>query len=356
MIFFSKPTILYLLFSLVVFPSFASWQMEVKNVRIGRSDTQVYFQNTTQEEVEVEISAKLQGSNQQVFHATLREVQDFQTFSLHLGRGNYVFTMDCIQPKTGEIETFTYLYACRNSPSDFYAADILLSEKPIEHLAEAKPMLGTRLAEGQKKLYFHQALISSEKNLTARAILYQETQGSEIPEATTYLSVGQINRVLNFESNSMVFTGDFDLTNLPTGKYLLEILVYSDTKLLSEKSCTFEREWEGWKNVWENIDAYITEMQYVTNSDTVKKLLVIADAGQKKAALWQVWQQLYPNDYEAQAKRFFEKCSIAQQRFPSLTDKRRRIFLQYGEPTSIEHKAKEEIWFYAKWNLRFRFP
>lgn len=347
-----------------------NFQARTQNLQKENQDTQLLLalEEIPEQtfEYQIDIRIKLLDSpillHRKTFYLKIENTQPIE-IPLHLGKGTFQIEVSILNTEKGELQNFSLSHACRPKTEDFYASDIFLAyDNPLKE-GLISTILATKLEEGSSQIYFYQEIAASIPTLTARAVLYQEMQAGVSVKTTTYTSVEQLNEVLNIVNGKAVFSNKFSLLNLPSGKYLLEILIYSDTKQLAERNISFELEWNGWAKVWENIDESIRKMKYILPQSQIDSLLSIPSPVQKKKKMLQIWEDLYPNMGELEAKKYFEKQQWAAEKFKEegniLDSERARIWTLYGQPTEIQDFTENENvyqrWIYSQWALTFVF-
>jgi len=347
-----------------------NFQARAQNLLQEKQDTEILLalEETPEKATEYQIDIKIRLLesplllHRKTFYQKI-ENQNPIKIPLHLGKGTFQMDIFILNIEKGEVQNFSFTHTCRPKMEDFYASDIFLSYENGGNKAQMQPILSPKLEEGSTQICFYQAIQAQIPTLTARAVLYQETQAGVSVKTTTYTSVEQLNEVLNISNGKAIFSNKFSLLNLPSGKYLLEILIYSDTKQLAERNISFELEWNGWAKVWENLDESIQKMKYILPQSQIDSLLRTPSFALKKKKMLQIWEELYPNEGELQAKKYFEKAQWAAEKFKMegniMESQRARIWILYGQPTEIQEFTKKdekyERWIYAQWALTFAF-
>ncbi len=362
--------IIFLLLSLSSSLFASNWQISLKNRQYLYHNTCLYLTETTGglqgKKLHINIRMHEQGSPFFTFQKNMNWQIGLQPVSVsffRFSKGNYEVLIDIYCPETGETSSLQYDYDCVPIENGVHGSDIFLDYAPIRSLGEKIPILSEILAENKQNLYFYQEINAPKNILTARAILYQEKKSQGNTKATTYTSLRQVNQVISMQNGMGYFTGNFDVGNLLPGKYLIEILIYADAALLSEKSTRFEISQEETFLRPENIDKSIEDLRLICNVQVIEKLKKLPNSIEKKQALLHVFAQHYPNDSLLQAQSYFAKIQLAHQRFSSEISFWEspivQTFLHYGAPNDVEHIAVHgsnfQRWEYKKWNLLFVF-
>jgi GWxTD domain-containing protein len=362
---------MFVIFLLFSFPLLATnWQVAIMNRQYLYNNTCLYLTETTGalqgKKVSINMRMRGKGSPFFTFQKNMEWLMGLQPISIsyfRFSKGNYTIFVDIYCAETGETTSLELEYDCLPIENGLYASDIFLDYSPIRFLGEKSPILSEKIDESNPNLYFYQEINANKTILTARAILYQEKKSQGNTNATTYTSLRQVNQVLSLQNGTAYFVGNFDLTSLLGGKYLIEILIYADAQLLSEKSTRFEISQEQIFLRPEQIDKSIADLVLLCSSQQIAQLKTLPNALEKKQALLHVFEQHYPMEGIAQAAHYFAKIQSVHQRFANETDfwqsPRVNTFLRYGEPDQIEKMAfqgKEfQKWKYSKWNLLLVF-
>lgn len=358
---------------LIIFPNIifaTNWQVSLKNRQYLYNNTSLYLTETTGalqgKKVSINMRMREQGSPFFTFQKNMDWLIALQPVSVsffRFSKGNYEVLIDIYCPATGETSSLAYNYDCVPIENGVYASDIFLDYTPIRFLGEKSPILSEIIAENKQNLYFYQEINAPKTILTARAILYQEKKSQGNTKATTYASLHQVNQVISMQNGIGYFTGNFEVEKLLPGKYLIEILIYADAALLSEKSTRFEISQEETFLRLENIDKSIEDLRLICNLQTIEKIKKQPNVATKKQALLHVFAQYYPNDSLFQAQMYFAKIHFAHRRFISeiyfWESPLVQTFLHYGAPDGVEYIAMKgknfQRWEYKKWNLLLVF-
>ncbi len=347
-----------------------NWQASLKNRQHLYYNTNLYLTETTGslqgKMVKIQLKMREKGQLFFSFQKNMDWLMGLQPVSVsyfRFSKANYEVFIDIYCPETGETAALELQYDCQPLEKGIYASDIFLSDMPLRFWGEKNPILAEKVPEKLQNLHFYQEIQAPKSILTARAILYQEKKSQSNTKATTYTSLRQVNQVLSLQNGTAYFTGNFDLSSLFAGKYLIEVLIYADAQLLSEKSVRFEISQEPSFIRAENIDKSIADLVLICNDLKIKKTQGISAYLEKKQALIQIFEQRYPNEGILQAQAYFDKVAKIRQRFANEPDfwasHQVQIFSRYGEPDKIEKisfaGAEFQKWKYEKWNLLFIF-
>lgn len=342
-----------------------NWNLEVKNIQYESFTTRICLISETpiNQEISVQLQIKEEKSPAFSIQKKYKLTSSNHTQYLRLGEGNFLIRV-IIEPQKGEAEIIERTFFCMPyNAGKMYASDVFLASAPFSNPISSKGFAGKIKIENRNFLYFSEAIQSKNPIVTVRAVLYKEVENrANISKTSTYNSIQQINTILSLSQNQGNFSGKFDIQKLEKGNYLIEVFVYSDKELLSEKSVGFEIVQEAyyWKN--SEIDESIRKMQVILSKERVENLLKLPLI-EKKAALQNVWSELYPNEGETQAQLFYDKINTAILLYgkdgKGWQGARASTYIRYGEPDEKRtfHTATGDYegWLYHKWQLAFTF-
>lgn len=342
-----------------------NWALEVKNIHYESFSTRLSLiaETPINEQITVLLQIKEEKSPAFSIQKKYTLTSENHTQYLQLGEGNFLIRV-IIEPEKGETEIIERTFFCMPyNAVKMYASDIFLATSPFSNPISSKGFVGKVKIENRKFLYFSEAIQSKNTIVTVRAVLYKEVENrANISKTSTYNSIQQINTIISLSKNQGNFADKFDIQKLEKGNYLIEIFVYSDKELLSEKSVGFEIVQEAyyWKN--SEIDESIRKMQIIIPNARVESLLKLP-LSQKKTALQNIWNERYPNEGETQAQLFYDKINTALLLYgkdgKGWKGARANTYIRYGEPDEKRtfHTATGDYegWLYHKWQLSFTF-
>lgn len=342
-----------------------TWNLTAKNYKMNGHNTLVYVSSpTTQphsQPISVVLTARKKNQTAYLFQKSFVWKPGDALASivmLNLPEGEAVLRLSVTE--NGHTDLQEVAFYCHYPQNTYYVSDVFLSHQPFVPDKVHFPFMGSNWNPQHQQVYFYQQLNAPVKILTTRAILYKQNNSSGNLTATTYLSLAQINQVLSFEKGSATFSGKFTTKGLGKGAYLVELFVYDDIKLLAARNIAFEIAEERPYFQQQNLTQSIAQLSFILPQSQVDSLLRLPDT-QKKAALIQTWETLYPKNGQAQAILFYDKILSAQQKFQGekWQSDRVRTYVQYGEPDEIRtfrtHNGVYEGWKYKKWELAFVF-
>jgi GWxTD domain-containing protein len=340
------------------------WAIEVKNIRNDKQNTRIALLSDVSLPAPVTVQLQIKPQNSPSY--TIQKKFTLYTAShiqfLYLPIGVYDIDLLFSSEKTENEVINTHFES--SFSEKMYGSDIFLDTKAFVNPIDSRGFRGEIPLDEKNKLYFAQLLQGKDKLVTVRAVLYKQVENrATISKTATYNSLEQINTILNLSETQDIFSGFFSLKNLHTGKYLIEIFVYKDAELLTEKSVNFaiSQEAAHWNAT--EIDESIEKMRFILPQKQIDSLLHITNLSDKKNALQNVWQDLYPLDAVQQAATYYEKIQKASTLFVSegtgWKGDRAATYIRYGAPdekrTFHTTKGDYEGWLYHKWQLSFRF-
>jgi GWxTD domain-containing protein len=239
----------------------------------------------------------------------------------------------------------------------FRFSDLFLSYSKLGNL----PILSEVLRPEQDSVFFWMKVrVPDRRTLTVRAVLFRELTSETGLRSTTYSALQQVNRILYLKNREGIFPGVFSLKGLDEGRYLVEILVYEDDEILSERSVGFRVDWRERNRIFSDPTLSIEMLGLLFSDDALRLLRTDKGADVFREDLSGLFDRRFPGEGNEQMESFFKRVFEAEKRFNTVErgwdSERGRIFVRYGPPEWVENdKFGNEAWFYPKWNLRFRF-
>ena len=335
--------------------------MLVQNKLQGENNTFFFLQIRENAPVEVYLSIKPKSINGYLIQKKWTQTRPEFQAAYRLEKGEYTFVLALENTETGEKALWEKEFECNPPENGVYLSDIFLQIDAEPNAFFSGKIKGENSV---KSMTFSQTVRFPQPVLTARAILYEEKSNRKSASpSTAYTSLKQINQVMKVNHENITFSGKFDLENLPTGNYLIEILWYEEARLAGEKSISFSIVTEAYYWQERNIEESILKIKLLVPPEKIQALQAIQNIPEKKSALKVVWKTLYPNDSEQQAYLFYEKIRKADEKF--VTEPLRWqsdkgiVYIKYGEPAETRkfHTAHGEYegWKYPQWDLTFMF-
>lgn len=348
-------------------PLWAAWQVEMKNLPQPPYNLRFSLSNTESDTLNVEV---LLGIKPEDYPAYLVQKKFRMTSSLiqqpyKLEEGGYELHVQIYNPRSDKSEYLRLrFHADAYSPAaKRYFSDLFVSAQPLgtpaDHSTSPKSFrIGT-----QKALHFVQYLQTDLPTLSQRAILYQELPtpvAALSTQAVGFTSIGQFNKVWEFSKGSGNLKGAFDISDLKAGNYLLEVLVFADATLLSERSMQFEITEEPFFLQADQLRESVMQLGIIIGSEQAAQLLKNTPENALKRSLQAKWEALYPTNPLKEAAAFYARVKQAATLFPEGWKSRKCMaYLRYGEPDEKKHfqtaQGEVEVWLYHKWQLPLLF-
>ena len=368
----------FLLILLTLIPallSAANWKVTLKSVKQGPYNTFLYLQyhpgdqsNTMTRPQVVEINFRKKGtfpivlSKEQRLEIKGAKAKVFR-IELYIQPGIYEVDIDIADVLSGRHTPLAVAYRCMISPKQLSVSDIFLSYEHAENLAKIAPILDFNLAPGNQKLYFLTEIYAPyARQLSVRAILYQEVDSLSSSSVSTWLDIRKITRVVSTQTPRTVFGDNINISGLKEGSYLLQILIYDQDSLLLKPSTHFVIEGGTRQKIFDDLPTSIQMMRYILPSIELERLSGIQNKGQQETAFRQAWFQLYGEAADSRMNAYFKRVYSINERLSAEGEDwesdRGRIYLQYGEPAYTElviHEKEYQRWTYVKWDLSFLF-
>lgn len=363
----TKPFILLLL-CLCCKPLWAAWQAEMKNLPQPPYNLCFSISNTALDTVNVEVLLRIkpEGYPAYIVQKRFRLNSFYYQQPYKLEEGSYELHLQIYDPQTDKSEHLhlgfhadAYSTAAKRYFSDLFVSAQSLST-PADHRFSPKTFqIGT-----QKSLHFVQYIQTDLPTLTQRAILYQELPtpvAALSTQAVGFTSIGQLNKVWEFGKGSGNLKGSFDISDLRAGNYLLEVLVFADATLLSERSMQFEITEEPFFLQADQLGESVLQLGIIIGTEQAAQLLKNTPKNTLKRSLQAKWEELYPANPLKEAAAFYARVRQAATLFPEGWKSRKCMaYLRYGEPDEKKHfqtaQGEVEVWLYHKWQLPLLFP
>ncbi len=334
--------------------------MVIQNQLYAGKNTFFFVQIT--EDLPVKLLLKIRGKADNYYHIQKKWEQQTAYFqeNFRLEAGEFEFQLEIESLKTKERALWKKTFTCIPPEDGIYLSDVVLKPDNMRQPIFSGTIEGARSV---KKINFSQWVYFPSTVQTVRVILYAQKQksGKYNPSATAYTSLRQLNQVLKPDKGGTMFTGDFDIENLPAGDYLIEILWYEENLLRGEKSIPFSIVTEAYYWQERNIEESIQKAEILLGSNAVRDMLSLQTAEAKKNALKAAWKAYYPIQSEAEAYIFYEKIRKIEEQFEPETWRSDRAMtcIRYGQPTETRKftttHGNYEGWIYRQWGLMFMF-
>jgi GWxTD domain-containing protein len=262
----------------------------------------------------------------------------------------------------------------------FFPSDVAMSDPLIYRSkfgARIIPHIGSDISAlrvGESGMFFELYNAEQSKPLWLVQRLRERESEEDVFRATTVLVGSGVKRMPVFI--------EMDFDDIWTGKYILEQYLFShpqDTMLASTSQLrkaalsSSEKEIEvtvprGVPLSGMNIDDALEQIYYIATGGGYDSLESARTAQDKRNAIVNFWNRMnpYPNStYNRPMQVFYRRVAYANKNFRTSQDgwrsDRGRIYIQLGQPTSIEKRPYEvnsrpyEMWEYSDLNMRFYF-
>jgi len=350
-----------LFFTLIgIFPLYA-WELIPLNVKEEGVNTKIFLQHKEASEAKIVLSFYQANSRNWVQKHVFYYKNQAQSLSFNLPTGNYTVTAEIYAPQGFELIEIPY--SIKTIPNIFLS-DIHFSENPIFSLLSQKASRSSADRGELKTLYWGADLYENQhKTLNVQLTFYTSSREQGRGEAQQYEAIYTRSEVLNLSQNRALIRENIDISAWKEGDYLVEITVYAEGKLLTEKNATFhiKSDWmEAILCYWqENIEP----LSLIFPAKQMEDLLQITDNTSRKKELLALWEQRFPGQAEASAKAFFATLSEVNKRFSGIQSgwktERGRTWIYYGKPDSIrsvkQNSLNQERWYYNAQNLVLLF-
>jgi GWxTD domain-containing protein len=276
-----------------------------------------------------------------------------------LTEGDYLLT--CL---VEDVQAQTHCYkeqAFGFTPTDYGLSDIHL----FYDLKYARPLVGNVVAEDATLLPFRIEILPRPNDYyTLRTALYhQESQTRDQP-ATHYVLTQQ--QSVGLKGGQAVYQDFFNIEGLASGKYLLEVYLFTDERLVAYRSREWILPWSGLKAVTANLPEAIRQMEVIAPKAVIQQLLRIQDPNEQLEAFRQFWlgKNLSPDDHPTAAMEAYYQSLTATDTFktptlPGWKTDRGQAFLRYGKPDKMLQKEINgwayQYWHYARYGMTLAF-
>ncbi|MFN8396281.1 MAG: GWxTD domain-containing protein [Bacteroidia bacterium] len=237
-----------------------------------------------------------------------------------------------------------------------------------------QPLLGDHFTSVPEQLSMTAFVYAQQPGFyRAKAVLYLRQNDIqtgptdiEMNEASQYLTMNQMNTVVDASKGMAMLSHQLDLKDLPHGEYLVELYLFKDDSLVAETARTFFIDWKQLKDVFADLNAAIEMMDYVATPDQIQQLQLIKDADEQQKAFLDFWASRANPSQEGPVdaiERYFSRIFYANENFneviPGWRTDRGKILTLYGPPdhqTSMTFNGRlYEAWTYPRWGLKVVF-
>lgn len=353
----------------------AQWRLGVKNHLDPQYNTRVLLDYTASSDREKAFVAEVSFREEKTHRVILSKEVRLNTsgtklfellFQLNPGT-SYIVDVDLLDVGRNErkLLSLDYLYRV-NDRQEVGVSDIYLSYQADPQIAFQQPLLSPVLDPDRGKLYYFMELESADyEALTFRAELYEQQRDADQQAVSFLVSINQTSRVQYLGSQrKIVFQDSFDIQNLPSGQYQIDVRIYQEAQRLAAKTETFQIGSDLKKWIYGHMDEAFQMMVYVVPPSRIDSLLATErDTFVRREAFNRIWSRLYEDQAEEEMERYFRKVFLANERYqdkevPGWETDRGRIYILYGEPKekNVEIGEKSYLrWTYPRWSLSFLF-
>lgn len=378
------PNCLKLLLLLILTPvcsEAAEWQAVLKNVSQGPNNTIVYLQYTPEDQTNrqeddvqvkmtrphiIEINFRRKGTFPVVLSKEefieLKEADVFP-IGLYVKPGMYEVSINITDRLSDKHTAMQLEYRCQVFPNQLSVSDIFLSYQYASSISEMHPILDLNLAPNTQKIHFLSEIYAPfVRQLSVRAILYQEVDSLNSSSVSIWLDIRKITRVLKTETSKTVFGDVLNISGLKEGRYMLQIHIYDQDSLVLKPSTEFVIEGGIRQKIFDDLETSISMMRYILPSAEINRLESISSNSLRETEFKQAWVKLYGEAADSRMKAYYKRIYAINERLEkdgeNWESDRGRIYLQYGEPVynDLSINGKEYVrWTYVKWDLSFLF-
>lgn len=297
----------------------------------------------------------------------------FFAFTTSLPAGDYEVWVEIEDRRTRRRHIEGIPYQCRDLNAPVAVSDPLLIQEFGGVLAP-QPLLGDHFTSVPEQLSMTAFVYAQQPGFyRAKAVLYLRQNDiqtgptdMEMNEASQYLTMNQMNTVVDASKGMAVLNHQLDLKDLPHGEYLVELYLFKDDSLVAETARTFFIDWKQLRDVFSDLNAAIEMMAYVATPEQIQMLKSIKDADEQQKAFLDFWASRANPSQEGPVdaiERYFSRIFYANENFneviPGWQTDRGKTLTLYGPPdhqTSMTFNGRlYEAWTYPKWGLKLVF-
>ncbi len=274
-----------------------------------------------------------------------------------LQTGNYFCSLE-FMGSDGKLVYQENIFSCEPAGTSPWLGDPLLISCPDE-----RPILSGILPGYANVIRFEAAFFPGGKEKTpVRAVLFRrEKSGTDL---AMYVSISQIKEVL--DKGMRVFSGEFLVSDLEPGEYLLELYLYSSNKLSVAVNRPFRFEWNGFHSLQSNPDSAFQLMEAICEGPILEHWRKLPEKEGKWNALLNFWYAHDPPNspypgfaMEQYFNKFADATKVFPKGYPIWEPKRMKTYLWYGKPDEqrfVNDSGQEtEIWYYSSWGMNIPF-
>jgi GWxTD domain-containing protein len=297
----------------------------------------------------------------------------FYAFTMAVPPGEYEVWLEIEDHRTRRTFTEPIPYQCRDLEANTAISDPLLVQEFGDILAP-QPLLGDHFTSVPEKLSMTAFVYSKIPGFyRAKAVLYLRQNGvvagptdTEQSHSSQYLTMNQMNAVVDARDGMAMLQHQLDLAELPHGEYLLELYLFKEDSLVAEAARSFFIDWKRLRDVFGDLNAAIDKMSWIASPTRIAELKAYKDADAQQQAFLAFWEERANPSQETAVdaiERYYSRIFYANENFaeeiPGWQTDRGRTLTLYGTPdhqSSMKFNGKlYEAWTYSRWGMKFLF-
>lgn len=297
----------------------------------------------------------------------------FYAFTMAVPPGDYEVWIEIEDHRTRKTYLDPIPYQCRDLEAMVAISDPLLVQEFGDILAP-QPLLGNHFTSVPEKLSMTAFVYTHAPDFyRAKAVLYLRQNSvvagptdTEQSHSSQYLTMNQMNAVVDARNGMAILQHQLDLADLPHGEYLLELYLFKDDSLVAEAARNFFIDWKRLRDVFGDLNAAIDMMAWIATPDRIAALKAFDNADDQQKAFMDFWgERANPSQETAfdAIERYYSRIFYANENFnegiPGWQTDRGKTLTLYGTPdhqTSMKFNGRlYEAWNYAHWGMKFLF-
>lgn len=294
--------------------------------------------------------------------------KDFRkVFDLDLEPGSYRVIVEVEDLLTGAFHYHEIPYDCADKGREYNLSDILFLEDTSAVLRNPAILIQNQVSGASESLNFYTEIYTpSREPLAVRAILFRQEEFLGQLKTRKFDQVDRLNRILQPRTDKTVFSDAFQLEELESGAYLLEIYLYEGEELVAETYRFFNIEWEDLGRVYGNLETSIRQLEYIALEREREEMLSIERESEQQEAFdawWAARQAGKIKSGQEALEEYYKKVYKANELFGAKgngwkTD-RGKIMIFYGEPDEVQELeyrgASYLVWTFTRWEVKYIF-
>ncbi len=297
----------------------------------------------------------------------------FYAFTMAVPPGIYEVWLEIEDHRTRRTFAEPIPYQCRDLDANVAISDPLLVQEFGDILAP-QPLLGDHFTSVPDKLRMTAFVYTRLPDFyRAKAVLYLRQNSvvagptdAEQSHSSQYLTMNQMNAVVDARNGMAMLRHELDLAELPHGEYLLELYLFKEDSLVAEAARSFFIDWKRLRDVFGDLNAAIDKMIWIASPEKIEFLKSFKDADDQQQAFLDFWEERSNPSQETAVdaiERYFSRIFYANENFnegiPGWQTDRGKTLTLYGTPdhqSSMKFNGKlYEAWTYSRWGMKFLF-